>query len=101
MGERTTNKRLLVPKAKPGQLLARYGRASRGQDLEICYAWGGRGADSPDARILSNALEEVPVFGGRSLSEELTRRGYDITTLRFSIERLPTPSLTQGANPDA
>ena len=80
-----------VPYAKPGQLLARFGRPDRWSDADLCYAWGGRGAESPDGLILSNALENAEVYQGRSLREELIQRGYDITTLRFSIQMKDQP----------
>lgn len=72
-------------KAKPGQIKAGYGRVDGGLDLS--YAWGGGGAQKPDVRVLMRALEDMPVFEGKSLRDVLTERGYDITTLRFSIER--------------
>lgn len=70
--------------ANPGELKAAFGRDESG-GLDIQYAWGGHGAQKPDARVLCNAIEEAKVFDGRSLSQELERRGYDLTTLRFSI----------------
>jgi hypothetical protein len=84
-------KRYRVPQAKPGQLLALFGRAYRQDTPDLVYSWGGSGASKPDSRILMRAIEEVPVFDGRSLREELTARGYDITTLRFSIQRHAEP----------
>lgn len=93
MGE--GRRRWRTPEAKPGQLLARYGRADRYSRPSIVYAWGAGGAAKPDSRILCAALEEIAVCDGRSLADELERRGYDLTTLRFSIQRkaalAPTP----------
>ena len=80
-------KRVTTPMAKPGQLIARWGRADRGHEPSIVYAWGADGACKSDSRILCNALEEVKVFNGKTLAEELDSRGYDLTTLRFSISR--------------
>lgn len=79
-------KRVQVLSAKPGQLRAGWGRPGKGQTPDLCYAWGGAGSQSPDARVLCNILEEAPTSSGRSLREELEARGYDITTLKFSIE---------------
>ena len=70
---------------KPGQLRAAYGRCDG--DLDLVYAWGGEGAQKADSRILMRALEENPVFDGKTLVKELVERGYDITTLKFSIEK--------------
>lgn len=80
-------KRYRIVKAKPGELKAAFGRdGTRDNTPGIQYAWGGGGAQKPDARILSNALEDARVFGGRPLVQELEARGYDITTLKFSIQ---------------
>lgn len=84
------------PIAKPGEVKIAYGRASRHDAPDICAAWGGHGADKPDARTIMHALTErrmVPAFPSLefeerpSLVEELEARGYDITTLRFTIQR--------------
>jgi hypothetical protein len=80
-------KRIHVMRAKPGQLRAGWGRPDPGEDPDICYAYGGGGAAKPDGRILAEALEGLTIYEGRSLREELDRRGYDITTLKFSIEQ--------------
>ena len=80
-------KRILVPAAKPGQLVAKWGRPDPGERPDVCYVWGGQGASSPDARVLSYALEVAPVHMGKTLRQELETRGYDLTTLRFSIQR--------------
>lgn len=78
-------RRYRITPAKPGELKAQYGRVDG--DLDVGYSWGGRGAGSPDARILSRTFEDTPIFEGRSLRQELEARGYDITTLRFSIRQ--------------
>ena len=80
-------KRIRIPTAKPGELKACYGRAERGDTPDLCYVWGGDGASSPDGRVLCEALENVHVFDGKSLRQELEARGYDIKTLRFSIQQ--------------
>jgi hypothetical protein len=80
-------KRLHTPTAKPGELRAKWGRPSPGDPASVCYVWGGSGAEKPDARILSNALEDAPVFSGRSLAQELEARGYDLSTLQFSVKK--------------
>lgn len=81
-------RRYRAPQAKPGQLVAGYGKIEPRGQPSVCYAWGGAGACSADGRILSNALEGAPVFDGKTLVEELEARGYDLSTLRFSIEKI-------------
>lgn len=78
-------RRYRVVSAKRGELKAAFGRDDCG-NISIQYAWGGGGAQKPDARILCNALEENKVFGGQTLAQELEARGYDLTTLRFTIQ---------------
>ena len=80
-------KRIRIPTAKPGELKACYGRAERGDTPDLCYVWGGEGAASADGRVLSQALEGAEVFDGKNLRQELEARGYDLTTLRFSIQQ--------------
>lgn len=92
----SVKKRWRMPKAKPGQLIAQYGREDRHNYPDLLYAWGGSGASKPDSRVLMAALEETPVFEGRSLRKELEARGYDITTLRFSIELARPATVTTG-----
>ena len=82
-------KRINTLAAKPGQLKAGWGRPGPMQHPDLCYAWGADGADKTDGRILSGAFEDKNNVFGRSLREELERRGYDITTLKFSIQQKP------------
>lgn len=88
-------KRLRIPKAKPGELRACWGKADRHSGPDICYAWAP-GIPSPDARLLHSTLTskrltfDFPSTNTKydlSFVEELEARGYDITTLRFSIQR--------------
>lgn len=76
--------------AKPGELKAAYGN-DRHNGLDVYYANGVPGTDRPDARVLAEAFEGTDVFAGKSLRQVLIDRGYDIRTLRFSIQKLPTP----------
>ena len=79
-------KRLTVPTAKPGEQKVCWGRPGKGQTPSLCYAWGGNGADYSEGRLLCRTLEDTPIYEGRSLVEELERRGYDITTLKVTIQ---------------
>lgn len=44
-----------------------------------------------DGHMLSGAFCSDVLIGGRTLRQELEARGYDITTLRFSIALKPPP----------
>lgn len=80
-------KRIYVPVAKPGEVIARWGRPGPDETPDLVYAWGADGACKSDARMVSDALERCEVMDERGLRAELEKRGYDITTLRFSIRR--------------
>jgi hypothetical protein len=89
-------KRYRSATAKPGEIKIAYGRASRHDDPDLCVAWGAGGAAKPDARTAMNAFTEkrlayafpsMQIEERPSLIEELEARGYDIETLRFSIQR--------------
>ncbi len=89
-------KRYRTPTAKAGELKAGYGWPDKHADLSMVYVWGGGGADKCDARMLGGFIEDkrlgyafpsMAIEEGPSLLEELEARGYDITTLRFSIQR--------------
>jgi hypothetical protein len=83
-------RRLRAPKAKPGELVAKWGKVEGMED--VCYAWGD-GVSKCDAHLLNSALsakQHRPFDGSWSPSflDELKSRGYDITTLKFSIRKL-------------
>jgi len=86
-------KRLRKPKLKDGELAIYWGREQH--DLpDIMFAWQGDASMSRDSRMLSYHITSRqpdphvrPIFSkmNPSLIEELIARGYDITTLKFSI----------------
>lgn len=86
-------KRLRAPKAKPGQLKAQWGKVDGMVDL--CYAWGD-GVSKSDGHFLNTILTSQryhPIGDSWSSGfiDEMTSRGYDITTLKFSIEKKKIP----------
>ena len=102
-----TMKRYRKPKQKPGLLRVYYGRVD-GEPPDVCYQWGGSGADKCDAHLMHGVFgsprleicygddreKHGPYKFGSTLIDELKARGYDISTLKFSIEQLKPP--TQG-----
>jgi hypothetical protein len=69
-------------KAKPGEL--KFGWSKGKNDL--VYAWGGDGAFRWDAALL-HSIMSYPLRTEKSLHDELIERGYDITTIKFSIQK--------------
>lgn len=78
-------KRYRTTKAKPGQLLVKFGQEYGNKDLYFCH--GSDGATKADGKMLMLAFESVDVGFGKSLRQELIDRGYDITTLKFTITK--------------
>jgi hypothetical protein len=78
--------------AKPGELLARWGRAD-GEGPDVCFAWGDW-CEKGDSFLLWAMLSGPryrPTMDGfrgeQPFIEELKALGYDITTLRFSVQK--------------
>lgn len=83
-------KRWRAPKARDGQVKLQYGKLPN-DTHDICVVWGN-GCGKADSRLIMSAFTQKTFRPGTfdsnpSLVEELDRRGYDITTLRFSIEK--------------
>lgn len=83
--------------AKPGQLRMAWGRSDPWDEPSIVYAWGD-GVAKADANMLIHAMggERMrSAFSGfafdPSLVKELEARGYDLTTLKFSIQKKEQP----------
>ena len=92
-------RRYRTPVAKAGEVKIVYGKADRYDAPDLCAVWGGGGADKCDAGMIMHALTEqrtgynltlMKPEPRPSLVDELEARGYDITTLKFSIQRKAT-----------
>lgn len=83
-------KRPRAPKAKEGELKMCWGKMPH-ENPDMCFAWG-EGCTKRDANLLHYVMasprnkymapDQMP-----TLVEELDKRGYDITTLKFSIKK--------------
>lgn len=71
-----------------GWLTAYWGRESRGESREIIFGSPCR----PDGHLLYGAFCSVDMGHGKTLVQELEERGYDITTLQFSVKRKFRPN---------
>lgn len=88
-------KRLRKPKLKDGELRMYWGRPDRWDRPNIVLAWQGNSMMKRDTALLHYMMcsKRPKIESGRvnwgvmepSLAEELEARGYDITTLKFSI----------------
>jgi hypothetical protein len=85
-------RRYHVPLAKPNQQIVRYGREDSYSSPDVLYAWGPGVDMKPTSRCIMRAFEDAIVHDGMTLRQILEDRGYDLTTLRFSIMKLPEPS---------
>lgn len=93
MEKKTGRKRRKRPlRMKDGQLSMSWGYTREmGEDI---YYTNGPGTSSSDARLLDYFfafIKPVTVLEGKeqpTLLDELKARGYDLTTLRFTIQKL-------------
>lgn len=79
-------KRFRAPKAKEGELLAKYGQEYGDKDIYYCWPENECGMRA-DSRLVMSALEGVKIHDDKTLRELLIERGYDITTLKFTIRK--------------
>lgn len=71
-----------------GWLTAYWGRDTRGASKDLVFGSPCR----PDGHLLHSAFNHLEFTGGKTLIQELEARGYDITTLQFSIKRKYRPN---------
>jgi hypothetical protein len=95
-------KRFRRPKLKDGQLLVYWGRLPH-DEPDIIYSWQGDSSMKRDSSLLcyhfgSRRPDPLakPLYSKMepSFLEELELRGYDLTTLRFSIMKKTANSET-------
>lgn len=94
-------KRYRTPKVKPGQLLAYWGKIP-GDAPDVCFMWG-QGLNKRFGNLLYHILGSKrvelaftdedkkkslgrPYFFDKSALDLLEEAGFDLTTIRFSIE---------------
>jgi len=80
-------------RAKPGELKAGWSLKER----DIQFSWG-QGVERSDGRILFDAFCFSKGTLGTTLVNELEKRGYDITTLKFSIMKKVTGGGNNGTD---
>lgn len=90
-------KRLRAPTAKPGELKMQWGKLP-GDSPDMCFAWGD-GCSKRDGNFIyyvlacqrpsTNRDEHGRMTFDKSVLDQLEERGYDLTTLRFSISKKP------------
>lgn len=83
-------KRYRSVNAREGQLLVKYGKLPY-DEPDLIYAWG-EGTSKADGNLLVHYIsgKRYSPFNKKwedSLVEELEKRGYDITTLKISIQK--------------
>lgn len=67
------------------------------EEVDLQYYWRMSNADfaltnrpvmKPDINLLMHHFQSLKGYSGRTLAEELIERGYDISTFKFTIEKL-------------
>lgn len=77
-----------MPKARPGELLVKYGKDDCGNNC-LVYCWPDNTCGmKSDSRVVMDAFERQDIDDLGTMTEILKSRGYDITTLKFSIKKL-------------
>jgi hypothetical protein len=92
------SKRLRAKKCAPGQLRMYWGREDRFNGPDVILAHGGGTASKRDTTLLylfmcapRPTFDRKPEAIDQPLIKQLADRRYDLTTLEFSIKKLPTP----------
>lgn len=85
---RVPMKPVRAPRPRKGVLELRYACVRWEPDIHFCW---GEGCRSQDGHLINYAFNRVMDGETKTLLEELAARGYDITTIRFSIKKLPPP----------
>ena len=96
--DRTVRRRWRAPTAAPGELMMRWGRMPHDAP-DMFIAWG-EGCSKRDGALLHWLLAsprqdyryDAGVVSEPSFLEELEARGYDLTTLRFSVRKKAAPN---------
>ncbi len=81
-------KRFRTPKLKDGELRVYWGKLPH-DSPDVVFSWQGDRSMKRDTALLCYLFSKREPGTGRSLMEEMEARGYDITTLRFSIMKKP------------
>lgn len=71
-----------------GWLTAFWGREPRGCSKDLVFGSPSR----PDGHFLYGVFSFLEVHAGKTFTQELESRGYDITTLQFSIRKKAQPA---------
>lgn len=92
-------KKYRAPKAKPGELKMQYGKLPY-DSPDICMTWGD-GCSKRDGNYLywmlcckRQVFKDGKMEFDPSFIEELEARGYDVTTIKFSIQKKPLTTPT-------
>lgn len=84
-------KRAYVVDAKPGRVVVKWGKDWHGSDPDLVFAWR-EPADKRGLFIVMEAFERMKMGNERTFRQTLVDAGYDISTLKFSIQKLPGES---------
>lgn len=80
-------KRWRVVNAKSGEIKVSYGKADAYDNPDLVYSYRGFDNIRATSNCVMFAFENVDIHEGKSLRKILEERGFDITTLKFSIQK--------------
>ena len=84
------SERYRIPEPKDGELRIYWGKSETYDAPQVCYSWDD-GCSRCDAGLMNDMLRRQFKCSGGSwdpcIQDELVRRGYDLSTIRFSIRK--------------
>lgn len=82
------NPRGRMPSPKPGQIKVAWA-TEKNDTPQLHFRYNGNRLMSRDVNLLMSQFLTRPTSSGIGLLEDLESRGYDLSTLKFSIDKLP------------
>ena len=82
------NPRGRMPSPKSGQIRVAWA-TERGDRPTHQFCWKGDPMMKRDINLIMSHFATTPTLTGETFLDELKARGYDMSTLRFSIDKLP------------
>lgn len=84
-----------MPSPKPGQIRVAWA-TERGDKPTIHFCYKGEPSIKRDSNMIMSHFGITPTISGGTFLDELKERGYDLSTLKFSIDKLPVPDSPEG-----
>ena len=94
------NPRGRMPSPKTGQIKVAWA-TERGDRPSHQFCWKGDPLMKRDVNLIMSHFATTPTIMGTTFLKELKARGYDMSTLKFSIDKLPEVEQAPGEIPQS